>query len=192
MVGDSDGAARHATIAELEASLDHVRASPADGGPLRMIVRRPEVDAREVIAEGTLDTETGLVGDSWKDRGSTVTPTGGPNPAAQITIINSRLLDLLALSEDRWPLAGDQLVIDLDMSEDNLPPGAQLAIGSAVIEISKEPHTGCRKFAARFGQDALRFISTPMGRQMRMRGINTRVVQSGAIRVGDLATKVGA
>lgn len=189
-MGDSVGAALYRTGDELEAGLDHIRESPADGGPLRMIVRRPEVDAREVIAEGTLDTETGLVGDSWKDRGSTVTPTGGPNPAAQITIINSRLLDLLALSEDRWPLAGDQLVIDIDMSEDNLPPGARLAIGSAVIEISKEPHTGCRKFAARYGQDALRFISTPLGRQMRMRGINTRVVQSGMVRVGDVARKV--
>ncbi|MCY4114635.1 MAG: MOSC domain-containing protein [Chloroflexi bacterium] len=191
-MGDSVGAALFRTGEELEAGLDHLRGSPADGGPVCMIVRRPEVDAREVIAEGTLDVATGLVGDSWKDRGSTVTPTGGPNPAAQITIINSRLLDLLAQSEERWPLAGDQLVIDIDMSEDNLPPGARLAIGSAVIEISKEPHTGCRKFAARFGQDALRFISTPLGRQMRMRGINTRVVQSGTVRVGDVATKVGA
>lgn len=190
-MGDSNGAALYRTGEELEAGLDHIQESPADGGPVRMIVRRPEVDAREVVAEGTLDTETGLVGDSWKDRGSTVTPTGGPNPAAQITIINSRLLDLLAQTEERWPLAGDQLVIDLDMSEDNLPPGSQLAIGSAVIEISKEPHTGCQKFAARFGHDALRFISTPMGRQMRMRGINTRVVQSGTVRVGDVATKIG-
>ena len=189
-MGDSVGAALYRTGEELEAGLDHLRESPADGGPVRMIVRRPAVDAREVIAEGKLDVATGLVGDGWKDRGSTVTPTGGPNIAAQVTIINSRLLNLLAQSEDRWPLAGDQLVIDIDMSEDNLPPGSRLAIGAAVIEISEEPHTGCRKFAARFGQDALRFISTPMGRQMRMRGINTRVVQSGAVRVGDVATKV--
>lgn len=157
-----------------------------------MIVRRPEVDAREVITEGELDVAAGLVGDGWKDRGSTRTPDGDPNPAAQITIINSRVLDLLAQSEDRWPLAGDQLVIDLDMSEENLPAGSRLAVGAAVIEISKEPHTGCAKFAARFGQDALRFISTPLGRQMRMRGINTRVVQSGTVRVGDVATKIGA
>ena len=191
-MGNSDGAALHPTSEDLDAGLDHIRESPADGGALRMIVRRPEVDAREVIAEGELDGAVGLVGDSWKDRGSTVTPTGGPNIAAQVTIINSRLLALLAQTEDRWPLAGDQLVIDIDMSEDNLPAGARLSIGSAVIEISKEPHTGCRKFAERFGHDALRFISTPTGRQMRMRGINTRVVQSGTIRVGDLATKIGA
>ena len=189
-MADSPSVTPHPTSAELEAGLDHLRESPADGGLLRMIVRRPGVDEREVIAEGKLDVTVGLVGDGWKDRGSTLTPTGGPNIAAQVTIINSRLLNLLAQSEERWPLAGDQLVIDIDMSEDNLPPGARLAIGSAVIEISKEPHTGCRKFAGRFGHDALRFISTPLGRRMRMRGINTRVVQSGTVRVGDLATKV--
>ena len=189
-MADSPSVTPHPTSAELEAGLDHLRESPADGGPLRMIVRRPDVDEREVIAEGKLDVTVGLVGDGWKDRGSTLTPTGGPNIAAQVTIINSRLLNLLAQSEERWPLAGDQLVIDLDMSVDNLPPGSRLAIGEAVIEISKEPHTGCRKFAERFGHDALRFISTPLGRQMRMRGINTRVVQSGTVRVGDLATKV--
>ena len=125
-MGDSNSAVRHATLDELEAGLDHLRESPADGGPVHMIVRRPEVDAREVIAEGELDVAVGLVGDSWKDRGSTVTPTGGPNIAAQITIINSRMLDLLAQSEERWPLAGDQLVIDIDMSEENLPAGARL------------------------------------------------------------------
>ena len=190
-MGDSANAARHLTVEELEAGLDHIRQSPADGGPLRMIVQRPDVDAREVAAEGKLDIATGLMGDGWKDRGSTRTPDGGPNPAAQVTIMNSRVLALLARSEERWPLAGDQLVIDIDMSTENLPPGARLSIGSAVIEISEEPHTGCAKFSQRFGDAALRFISTPMGRQMRLRGINTRVVRSGAIRVGDVATKLG-
>ncbi len=155
-----------------------------------MIVQRPGIDEREVAAAGKLDVATGLVGDGWKDRGSTRTLDGGPNPAAQVTIINSRLLALLAQSEERWPLAGDQLVIDIDMSTENLPPGARLAIGPAVIEVSEEPHTGCSKFSQRFGHAALRFISTPMGRQLRLRGVNTRVVRSGAIRTGDIATKV--
>lgn len=177
------------TLQELEAGLGHIRQSPADGGPLRMIVQRPDVDQREVVAEGTLDVDAGLVGDSWQARGSTRTADGGPNPDAQVTIINARLIALLAHTEDRWPLAGDQLVVDIDMSEDNLPPGTQLAIGSAVIEVSEEPHTGCSKFAERFGDDALRFISTPTGQAMRLRGVNTRVVQSGAIQVGDTATK---
>ena len=178
------------TSQELEAGLDQIRQSPTDAGPLRMIVQRPAVDQREVVAEGTLDVDAGLVGDSWLTRGSTRTPDGGPNPAAQVTVINARLIGLLAQTEDRWPLAGDQLVIDIDMSESNLPPGARLAIGSAVLEISEEPHTGCVKFAQRFGHDALRFISTPTGQSLRLRGVNTRVIQSGPIRVGDRATKL--
>ncbi len=181
---------RHATVDQLDAGLDHIRQSPAEAGPLRMIVQRPAVDQRTVVSEGTLDVDVGLVGDSWFTRGSLRTPDGGPNPAAQVTVINARLIALLARTEDRWPLAGDQLVIDIDMSEKNLPPGTQLAIGSAVIEISEEPHTGCAKFAQRFGHDALRFISTPTGQALRLRGVNTRVIQSGPIHVGDLATRL--
>ena len=177
---------------ELEAGLDRIRQSPADGGPLQMIVQRPGVDQREVVNEGTLDIDAGLVGDSWQTRGSPRTPDGGPNPAAQVTVINARLIALLARTEDRWPLAGDRLVIDIDLSEQNLPPGARLAIGDAVLEISAEPHTGCAKFAQRFGHQALRFISTPTGQALRLRGVNTRVIQSGNIRLGDKATRVGS
>ena len=181
---------RRPTIDELEAGLDHVRQSPVDRGPLRMIVRRPDVDQREIAAEGMLDVGAGLVGDSWQARGSTRTPDGGPNPAAQVTVINARVLALLAQSEERWPLAGDQLVIDIDLSAENLPPGARLALGAAVLEISDEPHTGCAKFAQRFGRDALRFVSTKTAMQLRLRGVNTRVVQSGAVRVGQMAVKL--
>lgn len=178
------------TRQQLEAGLAHIKQSPADSGHLRMIIQRPGVDQREVVAEGTLDVDAGLVGDSWLTRGSPRTSDGGPNPAAQVTIINARLIALLAQTEDRWPLAGDQLVIDIDLSEDNLPPGAHLAIGSAVLEISAEPHTGCAKFAQRFGHDALRFISTPTGQTLRLRGVNTRVIQSGPIHLGDHVTKL--
>ena len=181
----------HLTIEQLDAGLGDIRRSPADAGTLHMIVRRPDVDGREVVDEGSLDAEVGLVGDTWKDRGSTSTPDGGPNPEAQVTIINSRALDLMAQSEDRWPLSGDQLVIDIDMSKENLPPGTRLSIGSAVIEISEKPHTGCVKFADRFGKAALRFVSTPLAMDMRLRGVNTRVVQSGTIRPGDTVTKIG-
>ena len=181
---------RRPTIDELEAGLDRVRQSPVDRGPLRMIVRRPDVDQREVAAEGLLDVGAGLVGDSWQARGSTRTPDGGPNPAAQVTVINARVIALLAQSEERWPLAGDQLVIDIDLSAENLPPGARLALGAAVLEISDEPHTGCAKFAQRFGHDALRFVSTKTAMQLRLRGVNTRVVQSGAVRVGQMAVKL--
>lgn len=190
-MNDSTNAVRHLTLDELEAGLDHIRQSPADGGPLMMIVSRPAVDEREVSAEGRLDVDVGLVGDSWKDRGSSRTPDGGPNPAAQVTIMNSRTLGLIAHSEERWRLSGDQLIIDIDMSKENLPTGTRLSIGSAVIEVSEIPHTGCAKFANRYGHDALRFVSTPTAMSMRLRGINTRVVQSGAIRAGDIVTKLG-
>ena len=180
----------HLTIEQLDAGLDQIRRSPADSGTLLMIVSRPDVGRREVLTECRLDVEEGVVGDSWKDRGSTSTPDGSANPEAQVTIINSRALDLMAQSEERWQLSGDQLVIDIDMSMENLPPGTQLSIGSAVIEISEKPHTGCVKFADRFGKDALRFVSTPLGRDMRLRGVNTRVVQSGTIRAGDTVEKL--
>ena len=180
----------HLTKEQLEAGFGHVLESPKDSGALVKIVRRPDVDQREVIAEGELDVDLGLVGDNWKARPNPTTPDGKADPVAQITIINARLLALIAGPEERWQLAGDQLLIDLDMSIENLPPGTRLGIGSAVIEISEKPHTGCAKFAARFGQDALRFISTPEGRARRLRGVNTRVVQSGTIRAGDVAVKL--
>ena len=187
-MGNQTNVRDHLTTEQLEAGLEHIRQSPADGGPLVMIVRRPGTDERKVIEEGALDVDVGLVGDNWKARGSPRTPDGKANPEAQITMINSRLLALLAQSQERWPLAGDQLALDMDMSVDNLPPGTRLSIGSAMVEISAKPHTGCEKFEARFGRDALRFISTPTGRSLRLRGVNTRVVRSGTIRVGDAAT----
>ena len=189
-MGNQTNVMDHLTTEQLEAGLEHIRQSPADGGSLLMIVRRPGTDEREVVEEAALDVDVGLVGDDWKARGSPRTPDGKANPEAQITMINSRLLALLAQSQERWPLAGDQLVIDMDLSVDNLPAGTRLSIGSAMVEISAKPHTGCEKFEDRFGRDALRFISTPMGRGLRLRGVNTRVVQSGTIRVGDAATVV--
>ena len=187
-MGNQANVTDHLTTEQLEAGLEHIRQSPADGGSLLMIVRRPGTDEREVVEEAALDVDVGLVGDNWKARGSPRTPDGKANPEAQITMMNSRLLALLAQSEERWPLAGDQLVIDMDLSVDNLPPGTRLSIGSAMVEISAKPHTGCEKFEDRFGRDALRFISTPLGRGLRLRGVNTKVVRSGTIRVGDAAT----
>ena len=186
---DSTDVAEHLDLERLEAGLEEIRRSPADGGVLQMIVRRPAVDEREVVEEARLDVAVGVVGDSWQDRPSSSSADGGPHPLAQVTIINSRMLDLVARSRERWPLAGDQLVIDLDMSAGNLPPGTRLSIGSAVIEITEKPHTGCLKFASRFGHDALRFVSTSEAMAMRLRGVNTRVVQSGTVRAGDTVAK---
>jgi len=184
-------AARHLTREELEAGLDEIRASPKDGGQLAMIVRRPEIGSREVVAEAALDVAGGLVGDNWSTRGNPRTPDGRPHPLAQITLMGVRAASLVAQDRERWALAGDQLFVDLDLSGANLPAGTRLAIGSAVLEVTPEPHTGCAKFVSRFGVDAMKFVNSPVGRELNLRGINTRVLVAGLIRVGDLATKVG-
>ena len=182
--------AKHLTMAELEDGLDAIRQSPKDEGVIALIVRRPQVDAREVLEEGELDLVEGLVGDTWKVRGSSRTPDGAAHPDMQLNIMNARVIALLACEKDRWPLAGDQLFIDMDVSAENLPPGTRLALGSAVIEVTDQPHTGCKKFEARFGLDALKFVNSPLGRQLQLRGLNAKVTQPGVIRVGDFVKKI--
>jgi hypothetical protein len=157
---------------------------------LKWIVRRPRTGEREVLEEGELDRVAGLVGDNWKTRGYARSANGSAHPDMQINIMNSRVIALVAQDQDRWQLAGDQLFIDLDLSAENLPPGTRLALGSAVIEVTAEPHTGCAKFVARFGRDAREFVNSPVGRQLHLRGINAKVVQSGVIQVGDVARKL--
>ena len=181
---------RHLTMKELEDGLGEIKASPEDEGALKMIVRRPAVDQREVLAEGELHPESGLVGDNWKTRGSSSTPDGSANPDMQLNVMNARCAALVAQDDNRWQLAGDQLYVDLDLSEENLPPGARLAIGGAVIRVSEQPHTGCRKFVSRFGVDAMKFVNSLAGKRLRLRGLNARVVQPGAVRVGDRVRKV--
>lgn len=181
----------HLSLAQLEAGLDHVRAAPADLGTLEMIVRRPAVDGREQLEEGYLDLDEGLRGDTWRPRGNRHTPDGSADPQAQITVTNVRATDLVAVDPARRELAGDQLYLDLDISMANLPAGTRLAVGGeAVLEISEKPHTGCAKFQARFGNDALRFVNSPVGRELRLRGLNARVVVPGTIRRGDTVRKL--
>jgi hypothetical protein len=179
----------HRSHSELESGLDHVRAAPKDRGVLAMIVRRPQIGARDVLDEAELNVVEGLAGDTWRHRRSTRTADGSPHPDMQLNIIGARAVHLVAQDRSRWPLAGDQLVIDLDLSGANLPPGTRLAIGSAVIEVTEQPHTGCGKFVERFGVDAHRLVNSPVGRELNLRGINAKVVQPGTIRVGDVVTK---
>jgi MOSC domain-containing protein YiiM len=178
------------TLAELEAGLDTIRQSPKQEGGLTLIVRRPAIDEREVLAKGKLDLHEGLVGDTWRTRGSSRTADGSSHPDMQLTLMNAHVIALLAQEKERWPLAGDQLFVDFDLSLDNLPVGTCLAIGTAVIEVTAQPHTGCNKFMARFGSEALKFVNSPMGKQLRLRGLNAKVVQPGAIRVGDRVKKL--
>jgi MOSC domain-containing protein YiiM len=171
-------------------ALDHIRCSPADGGRVELIVRRPAVSEREVVDEATLDLVEGLVGDTWRERGSRRMPDGSAHPDMQVTVMNARVAALVAGRTDRWQLAGDQLYVDLDLSGRNLPAGTRLALGSAVIEITDQPHQGCAKFVERFGEDAMRFVNSGVGRELRLRGANTRVVVAGVVRSGDLVDVV--
>lgn len=182
-------ATKHLSMSELEAGMDYIRQSPKDLGVVKMIVRRPCDDQRETVEYAELDLLQGLIGDNWKTRGSKHMPDGSANPDAQITVMNARIIELVAQERERWALAGDQLYIDLDLGDDNLPPGSRLALGSAILEVSAQPHTGCRKFSDRFGAEAMKFINSPEGRRLHLRGINTRVVQGGVIRVGDVVKK---
>jgi hypothetical protein len=175
----------HATLAELEAALDGIRQSPSGDGVLELIVRRPGVGEREVLEAADLDPAHGLVGDSWSRRRSRHTADGSPDPDTQLNLMNARVVALLARVKERWPLAGDQLFVDFDLSVANVPPGTRLAIGSAVIEVSAKPHTGCGKFIERFGVDATKFVNSPLGRELQLRGINARIVEAGTVRVGD-------
>ena len=160
--------------AELAKGLQQVLESPKDDGRLEMIVRRPDVDERETLQVGDLDLREGLVGDSWIRRKSSRTTDGSPHPEMQLNVMNSRVIDLLARSEDRWPLAGDQLYVDMDISRENLPPGTRLQVGEALIEITAQPHNGCKKFSARFGLEAMRWVNTPEGKALRLRGLNAQ------------------
>ncbi|MEE2659200.1 MAG: MOSC domain-containing protein [Candidatus Latescibacterota bacterium] len=182
--------AKHLTLEQLETGTDAIRKSPTDDGVLELIARRPVIGDRELLQEAQLDVEQGLVGDNWKERGSGTTKDGAAHPDAQVTVMNCRASELVAQSRERWPLAGDQLYIDLDLSLDNLPAGTRLRIGSAILEVTALPHTGCKKFAERFGVDAVEWVSSEKGKRLNLRGINARVVGGGTIRVGDRAVKV--
>src|SRR5687767_13020030 len=181
---------KHLTTEELKTGLDEIRKSPKDEGVLEMIARRPKINEREVLERGTLDLTEGLVGDNWKKRGGSRSGSAIGHPEMQLNIMNSRAIALIAWERNRWSLAGDQLYIDLDLSDENLPPGSRLEIGSAIIEITPIPHNGCKKFTQRYGIDAVKFVNSPVGKQLHLRGVNAKVVQSGTIRVGDIVKKI--
>jgi hypothetical protein len=181
----------HLSRARLEAGLGHIRESPQECGQVVLVVRRPDVGQRELPDQAILDPLTGLDGDNWLIRGSSGTPDGSASPDRQVTVMNARVAELVAGGSDRMALAGDQLYVDLDLSTDNLPAGSLLAVGQAVLRVSEAPHLGCAKFVERFGPEAMRFVNSRIGRQLRLRGMNTRVVVPGTVRIGDLATRPG-
>ena len=180
---------RHRSMDELRDGLGDIMRSPKDGGALKVIVIRPDVDARASLRQCELSPEGGVHGDRWA-RGCWMSlPDGRPHPDVQVAIMNARAIALIAQDEARWPLAGDNLLVDLDLSGDNLPPGTRLSVGSALLEITDVPHKGCEKFAARFGLDATRFVNGREGLRLHLRGIYARIVQPGVVAVGDTVTR---
>lgn len=181
---------RHRSADELHAGLERIRQSPTSLGTLELIVRRPEHDVREVLTLGHLDVLGGLVGDNWSRRRCPRTDDGRPHPDMQLNVMNARVIELVAGPKERWPLAGDQLFVDLDLCTENVPAGTRLGIGEAVIEVTDQPHTGCQKFVKRFGLDAMLFVNSPVGRELRLRGLNAKVITPGPIRTGDAVRKL--
>jgi len=181
--------AKHLSTEELEAGFAEILAAPAAAGTVDLIVRRPAIGEREVLEEATIDLTDGLVGDNWRVRVSRRMPDRSANPNAQLTLMNARAADLVAAGDrDRWQLAGDQFYVDFDLSEAKLPAGTRLGLGSAVIEVTPDPHAGCAKFHARFGGDAHTFVNTRQHRHLRLRGLNAKVVQPGTVRSGDASS----
>jgi hypothetical protein len=180
---------QHLTEVELLAGLAAIQDSPKDQGVLELIVIRPRENERIVLAECALSARLGAHGDMWAAGCWKTLPDGSPHPDVQITIMNSRCIALLAQTKSRWPLAGDQLYIDLDLSSENLPVGQQLAIGTAILQITDTPHTGCGQFAERYGNEATRFINSPLGKRLHLRGIYAKVVADGLVKTGDSVTK---
>lgn len=181
---------QHLSEPELLAGLEAIRNSPKDAGAVEMIVIRPKPLERRVLDECELSARLGVHGDLWADSYSKIPPGGSPDYDIQVTLMNSRCIALLARDKSRWPLAGDQLYVDMDLSAENLPAGQRLAIGSVILEITATPHTGCAQFVERFGKEAAVWVNSPIGKQLHLRGIYAKVVRAGRVKAGDLITKI--
>ena len=182
----------HPSAEELGRRLAAAGASPRDGGRLVAIFARPASGERLPLAEGVLDPVAGLEGDDWRARGSRRTADGRAHPEMQLTLMDVRILAAIAGHPSRFALAGDQLIVDLELGAEQLPPGTELVIGAAVIAITAFPHTGCAKFAERYGAPALALVSTAEGRRRNLRGVNARIVRRGTVRVGDPIRRIPA
>ncbi|WP_239490201.1 MOSC domain-containing protein [Luteitalea sp. TBR-22] len=180
----------HATLDELAACLPDIRQAPTDHGVVAMVVRRPAEGARDVLGEGMFSEDDGLAGDTWRQRRSRRSADGSPHPDMQVTLMGTRAIRAITPDESRWPLAGDQLIVDLDLTYANLPPGTRLQVGQAILQVTDQPHTGCDKFIARFGVDAMKWVNSPEGRALNLRGIYAKVVAPGAVRPGDTVRKL--
>ncbi|MEL6345277.1 MAG: MOSC domain-containing protein [Myxococcota bacterium] len=170
------------TLNQLLVALSALPQAPADAGALRRIVVRPGRGTRETPDDVVLDPETGIDGDRWRERAARY---GARYAERQVTLIRADVARVLTEPIDaKW--TGDNFHVDIDLSTHNLPAGSRLQIGDhAVIEISTKPHSGCKRFRERFGDDAARVNSHPDVRDQRIRGALARVIVGGHVKTGD-------
>ncbi|HJQ79911.1 MAG TPA: MOSC domain-containing protein [Lacipirellulaceae bacterium] len=181
---------QHRSAIELEQGLADVTESPRDAGRLEAIVIRPASNERRMLQSVRLTPEGGVEGDRWVTDSYYRLKDGRSDPCCQVSIMNARFLRQIAGSEDSICLAGDNLIVDLDLSEANLPAGSRLAIGrEVVIEITEKAHTGCSKLEGRYGSEARAFMNSKARKSLHLRGRYASVVSGGTIAVGDVVRK---
>ena len=181
---------QHLSTEELTAGLRHIQQSPRDYGQLHLIVIRPEDLQRKELASCEVSSRLGVHGDTWANGCWKSTEDGSPDPDVQVTLTNCRAIDLISGGRDRWALAGDQFYVDLELSDENLPAGTQLSLGTAILQITDTPHNGCGLFQERYGRDAVLFVNSAEGKRLHLRGIYAKVIQDGLVTVGDTVTKL--
>lgn len=154
-------------------------ASPRDAGRVVRCVVRPSAGERLAPAEVRVTPEGGVEGDRWAT-------AAHRRPGNQVSLINVHVIDSLSGGDEaRARLSGDNLHVDLDLSEANLPVGTTLTIGEVVLQVSSEPHRPCKSFHARFGKSGAQKVARANRLGRRGRGVMAQVVRGGNIRAGD-------
>ncbi len=145
---------------------------------MRGICLRKGAGQHETPTHARITVAEGVVGDRWR-------AADDPERLSQVTLMNATAADLVAFADSPAHAAGDNFYVDLDLGESALPVGAQLRLGTALLEVTAEPHLGCKNFNERFGAGALRWVNHKDHRHLRLRGVNLRVVEDGVVSVGD-------
>jgi hypothetical protein len=179
----------YVTTQEIKHRMPWVLDSPRDNGIVRLIVVRPQTDQRDVIEQAHFSPAAGVAGDNWQHDCWKRLADGRSDPDVQVAIMNARMIEVLAGDQTHWPLAGDQLFVDFDLGTANLSPGDQLKVGDAILEITAEPHRGCRKFKQRFGEQALNYVNSAEGDRHRLRGVYAKIIEVGKVETGDAIKK---
>lgn len=178
------------TIDELNGELPHILKAPKDEGVIHKLCYRPGFRKRTFVDELSLSVADGVKGDRWKEFGWLKLPDGSADPRIQVCVLQKRVLDCVWREGDSVDYPGDTMIVDMDMSEANLPTGTRLQVGSAIIEVSDVFNDACTKWSARYGKESREWINVPDNVPLRLRGILCRVVQDGSVKLSDLMRKI--